>query len=245
MTATTALLLSLALAASASSKSKAASHERAKSAEPARAAEEAPACAEEEIPFRVPATGPQLDQALELLAAMDVSGRKVTTSQGVTFTLRKIRDLRWRSGVEGLADVDFDHSSVTGSGTLPFRIEVELDSAAQVLKPHLRLTGPIRVERSTAKAAAGPFAGLLQNNLGSIVGPVSESEAFRDEFSRQAEANMKRPSITELVRALKSYLPLPADVCLGAGKLDELKLHLDGLTVGGSVRIRRGSHCCG
>ncbi len=39
-------------------------------------------------------------------------------------------------------------------------------------------------------------------------------------------------------------MTLPADVCLGAAKLDALKLHLDGLTVAGSVKFRRGAHCC-
>jgi hypothetical protein len=201
-------------------------------------------CTEETIPFYVPATGSQLDEALKLLAAIDVEGAKSISSQGITFKLRRVHDLVWRSGVEGRADVDFDHDAISGSGVLPFRIEVSLEVATQLLKPRLRLTGPITVLKSKAKAAAGAFGDFLENNLGTLVYTVSQAEEFQREFSHQADASIRPPSVTDLVRALKGYLPIPAGVCVTAARLDEVRSEVAQLSVRGKVTVRRGQNCC-
>jgi hypothetical protein len=203
----------------------------------------APVCHEASREVKLVASSGQLEQVLALLSK-GLKGQRYTLEDGTSFTVTSVHDLAWRGGVEGVADIDFDHRVVAGSGTLPVRLEVSLDKAAQRLVPKVRLTGSIRIVKSRAKDEAGGLDFLAQGG-GRLVEALSQTPAFRDEFSRRAEASLQPPSLAEMVRAVMPQLGLSGMGCVARARIDQWAPSLDGLTLAGNVTLSGpDTRCC-
>ncbi len=211
------------------------------------AADAGPSCSESARELRYTATGDQLNAVLSALA-VDLAGQKVVTRDGVTFTVRRVSGLSWRGGVIGIADVDFDYASLTGRGTLPLRVEAELDVPAQKIRSIVSLTGPIEITESHIRGVSGTLGDMAGDGFASVVRSVSLTDAFRQEFSRRAEAYARPPSIPDLVRSVQPRLQWntrPGTMCVASARLDELSIRRDSLTLRGTVVTRTGPpDCC-
>lgn len=190
-------------------------------------------CSEQRHELNTSIRGEALNAVLPLLT-VDLSGQKFTLENGVVLTVRKVRELAWKGGLVGKADVDFDHESISGSGTLPLRLSAELDATAQILKPRVSLTGPIEIQKSQLKGMSASLGSLAESGLTSLIRAVSETEEFRSEFSRRAEEYAKPINVQELVSAVRSSLGKDFG-CIASAKLDELTPSADALSLRGSA----------
>lgn len=190
-------------------------------------------CTEQRRELNASIRGEALNAVLPLLT-VDLSGQKFNLENGVVLTVRKVRDLAWKSGLVGRAEVDFDHESISGSGTLPVRVWAELDAKAQILKPRVALTGPIEIQKSQLKGLGASLGSIAESGLTSLIRAVSETEELREEFARRAEEYAKPVNVQELVGAVRSYLGKDAG-CLASAKLDELTTSADALSLRGSA----------